>query len=610
VRPSVRSRTVDGAPPATGERTAPARNLGPAAVLALQARIGNAAVGRVLARDTPKKKDPLEGYRPAEPPPLNLPKQWTNPHLLKSVYPGREAMFREFVVLYREIELGGSVTAAVRKKIRDETEALSGTALSAEVTRVMGMKSVPDWIKDQVWDYAGMRYWANPKTARHGAHHTYYSPARLMFVIKREAGDWTRARATEKQAADDQYAKAKAEWDKKPSSTAAERRARGPAPTKPPKEIKESKSEKAWAEISDEHAMYRLVQMREGKGNIRIPDWAWRQIVRLTPLRSKYAGADWEDPALEKPDPEDKYWIKVITAWKGNERIGKSGGGATQWRPETLDELSQVASAMVCNEISEATQIKRGIRLPGGIRRNAEYFAQAAADGAKPDARPEIAGSYFKPVASAADLRPGASVFWINSVWQTPKKGQKFDNSNMVFPVPGVEWPMPFPPEYVAEWSAWEARSKAKEKWEKARAKLTWNPKTKDNTREPTEKETAKLGPDPGEPGEQPKFERTTLPADGEEIDGWTYTVRAGEGITREKDGVRQWMTWTHQATVLRAMGDGRVYLFETRLLDQKDPDSGVTGINLRHLGDKYLRAPWAWVGYIPGKVDAHAARP
>jgi hypothetical protein len=587
-------------------------------VLALQARIGNAGVGRVLARDPPKagKKDPLEGHRPSHPPPLNLPKQWQNPQLLKTVYPGRDAMFREFVVVYREIELGGSVPADERKKIGDEVAKLSGDVLVAEVKRVMAMKSVPDWLKDQIWDYAGMRYWQDPKTdaGHHGAHTTYYSPARLMFLIRRERGDWAKERAAELKEAQERYAGELAAWEKKPATTAAERSARGPAPAKPPKEVKQSKGEQAWLEMSDQDAMAFRVAKREKTGGVPIPDWAWHKIVRLTPLRSKYAGADWEDLSKEappkSPGANDTFWVNVLAAWTGPERIGKVYGGGTQWRPETLDELAQVASAMVCNEISEATQAKRGVRLPGGIRRNAEYFANAAVEGAKPGASPEVAGSYFKPLESVADLRPGATLFWINSVWMTPKKGATFDNSNMVFPVSGIDWPMPFPPEFVADWSAWDARRKSKEQWDKAHAKLTWDPKNKDASRVPTEKELAKLGPDPGDAGKEPTYTRTTLPNDGEVIDGWAYSVRAGEGIARQKDDVKQWMTWLHQATVLRAMGDGRVYLFETRLLDPKDRDSGVTGINMRYFGGKDLRAPWVWVGYIPGRVDASAARP
>lgn len=118
--------------------------------------------------------------------------------------------------------------------------------------------------------------------------------------------------------------------------------------------------------------------------------------------------------------------------------------------------------------------------------------------------------------------------------------------------------------------------------------------------------------PDPGKAGDEPTYSRTKLPGDGEVVDGWRYTVAAGQGIMRERqaDGLKQWMTWSHQATVLRAMGDGPVYLFETRLLDPKDKDSGVTGINQRYFGARDMRAPWVWVGYIPGKVDAAAARP
>ena len=214
-----------------------ARNLGAGAVLALQARIGNAAVGRVLARDPkkpdpPAKKDPLEGYRPAASPPLNLPKQWTNPHLLASVYPGRDAMFREFVVLYREIELGGSPTAAVRKKIREETDAderrrarRRGQARDGHDVRAR-VDQGPD---------LGLRRHAllaepeDPGRAPRSAH-DLLQPRPPDVPHPARDRRRTRARASEKQAADEQYARDKAEWDKKPGKTAAERRARGPAP--------------------------------------------------------------------------------------------------------------------------------------------------------------------------------------------------------------------------------------------------------------------------------------------------------------------------------------------------------------------------------------------
>lgn len=262
------------------------------------------------------------------------------------------------------------------------------------------------------------------------------------------------------------------------------------------------------------------------------------------------------------------------------------------WRHESLDKQRQVADAVVCNELSETTQIKRGVHLPGGIRKNAEYFAKAAVDGAQPGANADIAGSYFKRVESAAELKPGASLFWINTVWQTPNPGENFDNSNMVFPVDGVDWPMPFPPEFVKEWSDWDAARKKKAAWDK-------KPK----------------GEDPGDPGNEPQFDRTTVPDDGEVVDDWTYTNTPGQAITRERDvddthHEKQWMLWLHQATVLRAMPDGRIFVLETTLLDPKDRNSGVTGFTEHGLTKRDLLSGYVYVGYIPGSADASAARP
>jgi hypothetical protein len=606
---------IDGGPgPSTATAGSPASAVRVPAILALQQRIGNAAVTRMLARDPPTdKQDPLAKYRPAEPDkPLALPPQWTNPNLIKVAYPGREAMFRKFVGIYRELELGPSATKAVRDKALAEVANLSGPSLQKEVDRLLASSVVPSWLKDQVRDYAGMRYYQDPTidTRKHGAHTSYYSAVRLIYVVKREAGDWTRARAEERKAAQD----AVEAWRAMPSKTPQDRQKRGPQPPAPPLLSATSKTEKAWLAMSEENAMSRLVQMHDGPAGRRIPNWAWHAIVRLTPLRAKFAGPDWDDVSKEIPDPDDAYWKKVISAWTGGETIGWFYGGGTQWRPETLDEGHQVATALVCNELSETTQIKRGVRLPGGIRKNAEYFVAKASEGRQPSAKPEVAGSYFRRVSSAADLRPGATIFWIKSDWTPPPKNNKgkvigeIDNSNMVFPIPDIEWPMPYPPEYEEEWSAWRKRKQTKTAWDAKKARLTWDAKTKDNTKELTEKEQKQLGDDPGDPGEEPTYTRTELPADGEEVDGWTYTVKGGQGITRERDDEKQWMTWLHQATILKAMDDGRVFLLETTLLNPADRNSGVTGFTQRSM--KEMLTPFVYVGYIPGTVDANAARP
>ena len=589
----------------------PAGDVGVAPLLALQRRIGNAAFKRLLSRDPPKT-DPLAQYRPAEPDkPLALPPQWTNANLVKVAYPGREAMLRKFVEIYGELELGPSATKAARDKVVTDAAKLSGPSLQKEVDRLLASTAVPPWLKDQVRDYAGMRYYQDPKAGRrHGAHTSFYSAVRLIYILKGESGDWTKARAEERKAAQD----ALDAWRAMPSATPQDRQKRGPQPPTPPAPSAMSKREKAWLEMSEENAMSRLAQMHDGAAGDHIPDWAWHAIVRLTPLRAKYAGPDWDDVSKETPATDDAYWKKVITAWTGEDRIGWFYGGGTQWRPETLDAGHQVATALVCNELSETTQAKRGVRLPGGIRKNAEYFIAKAVEGAKPSAKPEIAGSYFRRVSSVADLRPGATVFWIKSDWTSPRKDKKgkvigdIDNSNMVFPVPDVTWPMPYPPEYEQEWSEWKKRTQTKQAWDAKQKRMTWDPKTNDYTKELTDKERQRLGEDPGDPGEEPTYDRTELPADGEEVDGWTYTVKPGQGITREKDGEKQWMTWLHQATILKATDDGRVFLLETTLLNNADPDSGVTGFTERPM--KQLLTPFVYVGYIPGTVDANAARP
>jgi hypothetical protein len=283
-----------------------------------------------------------------------------------------------------------------------------------------------------------MRYYVDPTTptGRHGAHKTYYSAVGLIHIIKREGGDWINARAQERKAAQDVWDK----WKLAPSKTPAERAARGPAPPKPPPVTTMSMAEKAWLKITEDQAMYHLLEMRSSTQHPSfIPDWAWHQIVRLTMLRSKYADADWEDTSQEQPNANDTRWKTIMAAWAGPR------SDIAQWWPETVDKQRQAAAAAVCNQIAEATQTQRGVRLPGGIRRNAEFFAAQATKGAEPSAKPEIAGSFFKRVTTASDLRPGANLFWINTVWSKTPKGREIDNSAMVFPIDGVVLPMPFP---------------------------------------------------------------------------------------------------------------------------------------------------------------------
>jgi hypothetical protein len=607
-------------------------------VLALQRAVGNAATRRLLARS------PRKPYQ----------HQWENPALLETIYPARDVMLRKFVSMYREIELRDLTDPAARQKVIDETRAameaeikrlktltapskkdlariaeleavlkrgsasgakafedavnwerrhradpLAGAALMAEVKRLFGTTAVPDWLEPLVLDYAGMRY----KTA----HGSYYSPARLLYIIERARGTWTKAAAEETAAAGEAYTKRKTEWD------AADPKKRGKAPAKP-KAVTQSAAERSALELPAQDAVARLEKMHDAG---EIPEWAWHKIVRLTELRIWYAEPGWEDESKEKPPPgADPLWVKALTEWTGDKHVGKHGYGATGWRQEIRRRNVLVTTRMVCEQLSEATQIKRGIELGGGLNKNAQSYVTAAAEGAKPGAKQAIRGSYFKEPASLADLRPGAGLFWIeDSFWDVTKP----DDSKIVIAVAGARYPMPPPPGYVKEWKAWaasdegkaekkllDAYKKEKGAWEQARK--AWDVKA---AKAKTQDERAKLGAAPVEPTKpkttEPEYnEPKLLPADGQVVNGWTYAVKPGAPITRTKDGVTHWMTWKHQGTVLRAMPDGRVFTFETWIERVGATEHHGTGFGVRGLAD--LARPGVFVGYMPGEVDAPLA--
>jgi hypothetical protein len=91
-------------------------------------------------------------------------------------------------------------------------------------------------------------------------------------------------------------------------------------------------------------------------------------------------------------------------------------------------------------------------------------------------------------------------------------------------------------------------------------------------------------------------------------VNGWTYKVKVGEPITRTGDGVTHWLRWQHQATVLRAMPDGRIFTFETTDALAGSAHLGVSGFAVRTL--ESLSIPGVFVGYIPGEGEVVEAAP
>jgi hypothetical protein len=562
-------------------------------VLALQRRVGNTGVQRILAR-TPDPKAP--------PPPK---KQWESPELVKEIYPGREAMLRRFVAMYREIEAQSMKDPDAQKKAMGGVKAadqLSGDALLKEVNRLFDAGVAPEWMKEGVIQAAGMRY--------SGAHNSYFNPVKLLYIVKRMEGTWTKARAEQDAKALKDYEREKVSWEAadadyktkhKAWADARKGGAKDPEPVKPtakrpvkPKPVSTSELEKVWLGKSEEEAEQRLLQMHDQLHEI--PEWAWHKIVRVTGLRiTQTTGKpDWEDLSKEAPDPTDVFWVSAMKEWTAE---------ATTWRQEMNRRNEAVSSRMVCNEYSELLSRKRGIELKGGINLNAQQFVRA--------------GAYFKHPATLGDFREGANLFWIQNHWETKEP----DNSNKVVYVPGNDYPMPPPPEYVEDWKKWAASDKGKQYKKDSdaykRASAAWErlPKKEkerrtDNWTKLSDDEKAKVKdadkpldalspPEKTEPTyDYPKL----LPPDGEAADGWTYTVKPGQPITRSKgegkDKVTHWMRWEHEATVLHAMPDTRIFIAETTFTPVGKDQVGVAGYTTRWLKD--LVDEHVFIGYIP----------
>jgi hypothetical protein len=280
------------------------------------------------------------------------------------------------------------------------------------------------------------------------------------------------------------------------------------------------------------------------------------------------------------------------------------GYGITGWRREINRRNVLVTTRMVCNELSEATQRSRGVSLEGGISKNARQYIGAAAPGA-----------YFKRPASLDDFKPGAALFWINdSEWEAKEP----DDSNKVYGIPGVtEYPMPITPEYIREWKAWD-KSDAGKAHKRADAEYKKAQKAYDAkvVKDKAAAKKQKVGYDPATSGTAPAkpessapeyLEGKLLPRDGEVSNGWTYTVKPGQPITRSKDGETHWMRWRHQATVLKAMPGNRIFTFETTDALPGAAHLGVSGFGERSLAS--LAKPGVFVGYLPAPGEVGAAR-
>ena len=292
--------------------------------------------------------------------------------------------------------------------------------------------------------------------------------------------------------------------------------------------------------LSTEEALQKLEGMKD-----KFPAWAWKEIVKLTPLRVNHV----TDPNWEKLTPEEEAARNsqeamelrmVMDAWENYD--------PSAWRDEHGRSHELIVSRAVCNETAEHCQHIRGILPPGGLTPKPKWYAAKESEGK---------GAFYTKPTSEKDYVQGASIFWLRFVDKEPNAWQIAKD---VKTKSGVGILPNFPPANIGEGK--------KKKGDNKPAAAPW-------------KYTS---------GEVVTRERTLT-------DPQTGTV------TRQK----QWLRWIHEATVAEVAetADGTMVItFETALPDDDKGTSAVGTFMMPlewHLSDgaedSYNRS---FVGFVP----------
>jgi len=262
----------------------------------------------------------------------------------------------------------------------------------------------------------------------------------------------------------------------------------------------------------------------------RFPEWAWKEIVSRTELRLETREEDWENLT---PAERQERWKAENQHWR---QIMDAWGrrDITEWRQQHSLTLSLVVTRAVCNEVAEHIQHLRGVKPAAGLAAKPNYYLTHQ--------RKDLGRAYFKRPASSADLKQGASILFLGWVDREPNAWQ------IARPIAGVDLlGSDGRPAKVGRWNASEQSE-------------PWNYSTQGEVMI----RTARIKV-PRAGGTGPKFETRFL---------------------------KEWLRWTHEATVVEVarLADGDYVLtFET----------GQIGLNLRSLG-RMLNHWDIFVGYVP----------
>ncbi len=144
------------------------------------------------------------------------------------------------------------------------------------------------------------------------------------------------------------------------------------------------------------------------------PKWAWKEIVKLTPLRVNYVtDLNWEnltpEELAERNLPQHNDLRMVMDAW-----ITKHIGA---WRDEHGRTHELIVSRAVCNETAEHIQHIRGHLPPGGLTPKPNWYL-------KNEKEKILPGAYYVKPTSANEYTQGASILWLRFVTKQPDSWQ------------------------------------------------------------------------------------------------------------------------------------------------------------------------------------------
>lgn len=159
--------------------------------------------------------------------------------------------------------------------------------------------------------------------------------------------------------------------------------------------------------LTNDQALAKLEAMKNA-----FPKWAWKLIVRVTPLRVNHVtDENWEKLTPEEEtarnSKESAALSKIISDWMTKYTVS--------WRDEHGRTQELIVSRAVCNETAEHVQHTRGNLPPGGLTPKAGWYAKLEKE--KP-------GSYYVKPKSVADYTPGASILWLRFVNSQPNDWQ------------------------------------------------------------------------------------------------------------------------------------------------------------------------------------------